>query len=240
MAGLVNSLFARKTIHALHIRKTGGTAFRHAVYPYRFNPFRRPAIRICKHKVTFPSVIESDADGMVFFIVRDPATRFVSGVNSRLRRGYPRYNNSWSPVEAHALGIFRTPNELAEGLSSSDPVRQRDAEWTMLALPNTSIHMKRWLVSNEFLEQHKENIFYLAAVETLEQDFENMKILTGLPASAHLPDDEVERHSTPDSYSAELSDEALRNIKRYYSEDFKIYEWCLEFRKKKGWPGGSR
>ena len=57
----------------------------------------------------------------VAFFVRHPVSRFVSGFNSRMRKGRPRRNVEWSEGERWSFERFRTPDELARALASADP-----------------------------------------------------------------------------------------------------------------------
>ena len=64
------------------------------------------------------------------FFVRDPISRFVSGFNSRLRKGLPKMYFPWAPGEKLAFSRFATPNQLALALSSSDAGAKQEGSGT--------------------------------------------------------------------------------------------------------------
>lgn len=222
-------LLSGKPVHALHISKSGGTAFRAALKPYERRGFRR-IIRLHGHEESFEGVLRNDPGAKVFFIVRDPVARFVSGFNSRLRKGQPRMYTEWEPGEQMAFEIFKTPNELAEALSSESPATRRDAEWAIRMINHTRWNLNFWLHGAEFLERNRENILYIATTETLNEDFDVVKRLMNLPSSASMPDTDRDRHATPSGFSKHLSEEGLRNIRKHYAADYETYAWCLKFR----------
>src|SRR5262249_7763882 len=100
-------------VHFLHIRKTGGTAIIEALRPVA-QPFR---IVLHAHDTKLGEI---PPDHKVFFFVRHPVPRFVSGFFSRLRRGAPRYNYEWNDAEARAFSRFQTPSALGEALSATN------------------------------------------------------------------------------------------------------------------------
>lgn len=77
--------------HMLHIGKTGGTAMK-AVFATVGDKAR---YEIITHR-HYTRIIKVPRGEKVFFVVRDPVDRFVSGFNSRLRRGEPRYFTEWT------------------------------------------------------------------------------------------------------------------------------------------------
>ena len=81
---LMNFLYGKQGVHFLHIRKTGGTAVKHALKSHLRT--RRYLIFLHKHNVKLKDVPVGDK---VFFFLRDPVSRFVSGFYSKQRRGRP-------------------------------------------------------------------------------------------------------------------------------------------------------
>src|SRR4051812_28297644 len=105
-------------LHFLHVGKTGGTAIKRALRSgqVRATPYGR--LLLHRHRFTLRDVPEDD---FVFFCVRDPIARFVSGFYSRRDQGRPRYHFEWSPAEATAFATFATPEQLAGALAADDP-----------------------------------------------------------------------------------------------------------------------
>jgi hypothetical protein len=100
--------------HFIHIRKTGGTAIKEALK--NAAGLDQSTIKLHKHKIRLSDIAAGDKV-FLFFFLRDPVSRFVSGFNSRLRQGQPRYNSAWNEAEKRAFGFFPTANSLAEALT---------------------------------------------------------------------------------------------------------------------------
>ena len=235
MGWIKYSRLSRDTVHALHIRKSGGTAIRNAVRPYHPRIFKRK-IWTYQHQTTFADILRNHPAARILFCVRDPAKRFVSGFNSRLRKSQPRRFKEWDAGEQLVFDAFKTANELAEALNSPDPVKKMEADWSMKLMPHLSYSLTYWLNNPDYLEQHKENIFYIAETKTLDEDFEYIKSSIGLPAEASLPRSDADRHATPAGFSTQLSEEGLKNVRNHFRDDYEIYEWCLGYREAMGWP----
>ena len=112
--------------HFLHIGKTGGTAVKHALEPFA----AEFGIVLHPHGTTLSHV---PAGEHAFFFLREPVARFVSGFNSRKRRGRPRYDYPWTENEQWAFERFATPDDLARSLSSPDPAVAEAAATAMSA-----------------------------------------------------------------------------------------------------------
>ena len=83
---------AGRPVHFLHIGKTGGTAFKHAITTARRQNARlgalTPALHLHPHTVHLRDIPKGDR---FFFFLRDPISRFVSGFYSRKNQGHPRH-----------------------------------------------------------------------------------------------------------------------------------------------------
>src|SRR6056297_1213665 len=97
----------KKPVHFLHIRKAGGTAIKEALKDIAV----KQNVILHPHKTRLKDIPEGEK---VFFFLRNPVSRFVSGFNSRLREGKPRYNSPWNEGEKVAFSRFPTANDLAE------------------------------------------------------------------------------------------------------------------------------
>ena len=216
-------------LHFLHISKTGGVAFKEA-----FNGIRPRSkyINFHSHGFTFQDVVDTERGRCVFFI-RDVVTRFVSGFNSRLRKGRPYADADWEQAERVIFKRFFTPNDLAEALSSESVVTRRSAYCGMMSMWHTRFPQHFWLHSADFLPEHKDRILFIARQETLDTDIPMLLDLLDLDeADAHvrMPKDEVMSHRTPDGFSTELSELGEKNIREWYREDQDILDWCAERR----------
>ena len=165
----------------------------------------------------------------VLFLIRDPVSRFRSGFNSRLRMGRPRYNSPWRPNEKVAFERFKTSDELASALDAGDAETRRAAEFAMNSIQHVRNRQSEWLVSPEYLEKHRDRIFYIGLQETFEDDVR--AILRKLGVDDTLPEmDERTRHATPAGYDMSLSERAVANLRKWYADDYAIYDWCVRER----------
>jgi hypothetical protein len=207
-------LIGKQPVHVLHIGKTGGTAMEEA-----FRNVPNTMIFHC-HRISLRDIPAGDK---IIFLVRDPIGRFVSGFYSRKRQGRPRYNVPWSSQERLAFGSFQTPNDLAIALSSKDPHTRDLAIGAMKAIAHVKTHYKNWLISADYLLKRKADILFIGRQETLEQDFQILRQILGIPA-ASLPTDPVRAHRNPTDLGIELKPEAIENLREWYREDYQMLE----------------
>lgn len=170
-------------------------------------------------------------DGVVFS-VREPIERFVSGFNTRLRKGWPRrVGGDWEREdERRAFARFQSANGLGEALS--DPELGDAAREAMAAIGHVRHSLKKWLKSADYVAERAGDIRMVCLTKELDAGFEHVKRLLDLPAGLTLPRDEIGTHRTPDGFDRTLSPLAATNLTAWYADDFPIYEACLALRKK--------
>ena len=211
----------KKFIHFIHIGKTGGSAIKYALEPY----FRYHNYVIYPHSHSFKMKDAPEGEGVIFFL-RDPLTRFVSGFNSRLREGQPRLYSPWTPDEVTAFERFSTPNQLAESLSDSVTSEREFAEFAMKGIKHVRNHYWDWFTDEKYFASRKKDIFFIGFQETLDIDFEILKKKLNLPVKAALPVNDVVAHRTPQNLDKRLSDLAVRNLTKWYAQDYEFIEKC--------------
>lgn len=160
----------------------------------------------------------------VIVFLRDPITRFVSGFNSRLRQGQPRYHVPWKPAEKIIFERFATPNALAVALSSPNPEERTAAENAMRGIQHVRDHYARWFGTEDEFLARAQDIFFIGFQETLANDFEGLKVRLGLPAEIALPSGEFAAHKTPDKFDKKLEPVAVENLTRWYADDIRFYQ----------------
>ena len=207
---------SRPTTHFLHIGKTGGSAIKAALQPF----VASHSLRLHGHETALSDVPDTQ---YVIFFARNPVSRFVSGFNSRLRMGRPRYNVPWSAEEHVAFERFRTPNDLAEALSTVDPAIKQSARDAMEAIQHLRWRLEKWLGSQDYVRSRFADILHIGFQETLTEDFDCIKKRLGLPTEITVPSDAVAAHVTPPGYSTTLSAIGRANIEQWYALDS---EWC--------------
>lgn len=202
--------------HFLHIRKTGGNAIKEALGSVA-------SVIVHRHSVTLDQIPEGEK---VFFALRDPVDRFVSGFNSRKRCGRPKLNSRWNADERTAFKRFATPNALAMAISSSDKEEVAAAHAAMSSIRHVNSKYADWLCNIEYLEQRRGDIIWVGRTSRLSEDFEELKRCLGLPPSCALPTDPILAHRHLPTDSVSLSPEARENIQRWYAADY-AFLWML-------------
>jgi hypothetical protein len=216
-------------LQVLHIGKTAGTALKYILEEKKKElqsaGFRA---RLCGHWMTLKALLDgsqASANLNVIFFVRDPISRFRSGFNSRLRKGQPRYFAPWTREEAVAFKTFSTPDQLACAISDTEMSARLAAESAMAAIRHLNNHYSHWLISTEYLEKHASNLFYIGLQETFDEDAG--RLLEKLGVSRDLPIlDEKVRHATPSTFETSLSQTGIDNLRQWYEDDYRIYDWC--------------
>ncbi len=214
-------LFFRKpaapSAHFLHLGKTGGSAVKSALldktWPASFRIHCHP------HEVRLVDIPEGDK---VFFFVRDPIARFISGFLSRKRKGRPRYDVEWSRGEAEAFARFSTPEQLASSLAAAEP----EAYGAMRAIGHVKTSYWDWFGDEALLRRRENDILFVGFTETLDADFARLKEKLGLPAEVKLPTDPILAHRTPANEPRGLSETSRAAIARWYEADYRFLEWA--------------
>jgi hypothetical protein len=185
-------------VHVLHIGKTGGAALNHALYPHA----RDGGLILHDHDWTLGDVPVGEK---AVFIVRDPVQRFVSGFNSRLRKGLPRARVDWTGEEAVAFSRFATPAALAQGLVSPDPTVRDAARAAMNGIYHPARKLDFWLRSAAYVQARRADLLWIGVTDRLDHDFPILVRRLGLPPSLRLPADPVARHATPRGFETALT-----------------------------------
>jgi hypothetical protein len=213
------------TRHFLHIPKTGGTALIEALSPVA------AAHRIELHQhATVLDDIPADED--VFFCLRHPVSRFVSGFNSRMRSGAPRYHFPWTESETAAFTRFGTVNELAEALHSPDTDTAEAARNAMAGIRLVNVPLSNWLHSVDALKARRRRVVLIGLQRFLVSDFEHLKRRLQLPVSLTLPDDPVLSHRAPGTQDSQLSPLGAANLAAWFADDIAFYRDCQRLRAK--------
>ena len=235
------------TVHFLHVGKTGGSAVKRALrtgkvaYWHERNAHKFTAtpygkIHLHHHSMRIDQVPEGD---YLFFFLRDPVARFISGFNSRLTKGQPRYYFEWTPSEREAFEAFPTAQGLATALASSDDAQREAAEKAMKSIRHLRF-MTRNVGTPRKLRKHRKQIVYIGRQETLDRDWVQMREIFGLPADLELPSDPVTAHrSQRPAGATELDDAAVAALRRWYARDYELLDFCEDIRRREGWAPGE-
>lgn len=213
----------------LHNRKTAGTALKDMIERQKQ---RTPTMNVqCfEHAMTFPLFAKNYPTAKAIFFVRDPISKFVSGFYSRMRQGQPRYFFPWSSAEKRAFKRFQHPNDLAEALSHRNIIKRYQAYAAMKAIGHVRHTLVDFLGTIDFLEQAKNQIAFIGHQPEFAQDVEYLRSLLTIDCDISVPLDETRAHRNPNTVDKYLSEKALANLKKWYQEDFAVYDWCLQKR----------
>jgi len=214
-------LKGKKRIHFLHVGKTGGTAVKTALRGNLVSKKHR--IFLHSHEYSLRDVPQGDK---VFFFLRDPVSRFVSGFYSRKRKGQPRYFYPWNEGEEKAFNLFETPNDLAMSLSDDNTQKQKDARDAMKSISHVKDFYSKWYNNKSYFTSRLSDIILVGRQETLNQDISRLKRIIDLPASISLPSKEKKAHRSPSHLDKDLNEEAIRNLKDWYASDYDFLELC--------------
>jgi hypothetical protein len=162
------------------------------------------------------------------FLIRDPLTRFVSAFNGRLREDRPRYHYPWRDEERTAFAIFKTPDQLAVALSSSDSEEREQAEAAMQGIGHVNTPYTFWFPSESAFRARLDDVFFIGLQERLDEDFEVLKRRLGLPPEARMPRDETVAHRTPAGFENQLSERGRANLEHWYDFDVAFVRLCRE------------
>ncbi len=216
----------------LHIGKTGGTYFKSVVKEHRPTP---KSLFIGKHGDTLLSTIGTfGSNRKLAFFFRSPEERFSSGFCSRLRQGRPVYNVNWTPAEAISFSFFRTPNELAESLSSKNDRLLSAAHFAFANIFHLKFGYQHYLSSKEAVLNEFKMGNILVCCETKQINSKLEKILEKLHITSSKNAVEA-LHENPNPEMGELSEQALKNLKKHFPEDFAIAATCKEIASKLGY-----
>jgi len=211
----------RPRAHLIHIGKTAGTALKWALDPVAGSGGYE--LRLHDHQVTLRDVPPGDR---VFFALREPIDRFVSGFNSRQRQGRPRYHYPWSPQEQTAFRTFASADSLAAALSSDDHVRKAAAVAAMSSIQHVRDSYWRWFDSPGYFTGRLEDVLLILWVPTLAQSFAQLRGLLGVGDEIALPVDDVSAHRSPAGIDTTIGEAARANLRSWYASDYAFLELC--------------
>lgn len=219
---MLETIKAKRRVHLLHIGKTGGTAIRHALRPYRQFFYN---IQLHGHGRSLAGVPRGEK---VVLFLRSPHERLASGFYSRYRKGQPRYYKEWSAFEEKFFAAFKTPNEWAIALGDSSHPEHDLA----VAGQNRVTHLKpytSWCGSVEYFKSRSPDLLLVGCQETLDYDFVRLKRRLLIPPMASLPKDDISSHKTPAYMDKTLSEAAQSAVRTHYAGDYALHDFALAF-----------
>lgn len=206
-------------VHMLHIGKTGGTVIKDALRPFcRQGSYQ---IHLHSHRVYLEHIPQGEK---VFFFLRHPVDRFVSGFYSRLRRGRPRYRSRWTAGERRAFSTFVNPSDLGESLSSDCEKVRLEGINAMREIRHVRSFLWDWFQSPEYFESRLPDVLFVGFQESLDRDFQILLSLLRLNETCTLSDDPIRAHKNPKSCDCSLTPLAFKNLTEYYAADILFFK----------------
>lgn len=204
-------------INFLHIGKTGGSAVKFAL-----NQWGNPQLKLHGHATNMAGIPEKEK---IFFFLRDPISRFISGFYSRQRKGQPRYYSEHSPLESKVFATFKTPNELTLALINSNLDNHELAKQAMLSIEHFS-HLHKWFISLDYFKSRLDDVLFIGFQSQLNLDFDRLKIILKAPEHICLPVDEVDAHRNPAGLDYRFDKVASDGLLQWYADDYEFLKFC--------------
>lgn len=208
----------------LHIGKTGGTSLDALISKLKADD---PDLRISKlsHSWKLRAIARRRPHTQIGFVIRDPAERFVSAFNSRMRSGRPTYDYGWKPEEAIVYAFFATANELAEALGADDERLKSAAQFAMKNIAHLRKGYEHHLGGIDLLEKLRDRIYCVCDLSDLNDRVYDFFAPLGL-------DEEKVRSRFEHMHQAKdaqpLSELGLRNLRAVWAREFEIYKYCRD------------
>ena len=193
----------------MHIGKTGGTAIKCALKDHLNTS--KGTILLHGHNTALADIPEGEK---VFFFLRDPISRFISGFYSRQRKGQPRHFTEWAPKEKAAFEQFSSPNEIACGLVNGNLGAR--------AAMNNIQHLNKleyWFESLEYFKTRTDDMFFIGFQETLEKDFSTLKLDLDIHEPCTLPADNISAHRSSFDLNRSLEEHGISALNDWHQED---------------------
>ena len=204
----------------LHPGKTGGTYLK-SILRHNKAGWTKP-LKLLPHRETLISTARRfGPDRKLAFTFRDPADRFVSAFQSRLRQGRPTYNRVWSPAEAMAFLYFENPNDLAEALDSASERTRSAAYFAFKSIMHIKTDYRYHFETLQTLAEETPSIVACIDVENLDTALAAFLQRLGINEFT-LPEQAI-RHAS-DTPAETLSEHAFRNLRTFWSAEFELFD----------------
>jgi len=161
-----------------------------------------------------------------FFSIRNPVSRFFSAFYSRKRKGQPRAYFEWTPDEAIAFGQFKHANDLAEALFDAETAARSEAAFCAIrSISHCNTNQISWFPTRgNFLNSRPP--YAIIRQENFRDDLRELSKRIGFDLTSLITDDDIKAHRNDYSGVPPLSEKAVINLTRWYSQDVVFYEVC--------------
>jgi hypothetical protein len=219
----------------IHIGKCGGTYIQKTFNLMEFH-LQKPSFEIHTKYIIW---------------IRNPLTRFISAFNHSMNiinfdfdgadidklsldncqapyriKFYHENNYAFSKEYDELILFFKTPNYLAESITSKDKVVRKKAISLMRANPEHIYKGIGWYLDNgEFIKNHHKNILMVGTQEKMLTDSLNLSHLINY--SQNFSNKKIRENKNMNKY---LSEMAIKNLIEFYKEtDYKALNIMFEY-----------
>ena len=196
----------------LHIPKCGGTSVVDFVYKINDATVKRPLLFF--HSWDMQLILRYFPNIKISFSIRDPLERVVSGFQSRLRQGRPRYNQPWRVYEATAFSLFNSAETFLDSLLKEDDYSVAATEFALNHILAISWNYQFYFHDAESVRLYRKNICLVGQTSGMSL-YINQLCNKAFQFNEHSNLDDIVR-----SYdAAHQSQLPSRNILAKYSEE---------------------
>jgi len=151
----------------LHIPKTGGSSIVDFLTNISYKTVSRPAILF--HSWNMDLIREYFPDMKVICLIRDPLERTISGFQSRLRMGQPKYMQPWRSEEAAAFSIFRDVESFLDALLMDDEFSLSATDFALRNIISLSWNYQHYFGDVGKINQLKSNMVFVQDLRNMNQ-----------------------------------------------------------------------
>ncbi len=212
----------------LHIPKTGGSGIFDFMNKNQssFSSIPVPLF----HTWTARLIKEYFPNMKISFVIRDPLERTISGFQSRLRMGQPKYFVPWKAKEAAAFALFHSVEDFLNGLLEESDFYFSATEHALMSIIAIQWNYEYYFESTEFLVENKDLFGPCCEInkiqELLQLFLSDQKENQENPLSQYLPTHTSKKASN--SYLNDFTNEQIAKMKSRLSNEYKIYEALKE------------
>lgn len=203
----------------LHIGKAGGSYLR-SILRHNKQHWTNPLHLMGPRTNLVRSAKKFGPDRKLAFVVRDPASRFISAFNTRAAQDRPFDDKPWTPEEAIAFRWFETAEDLGLALGSDNPVEQSAARFAMLHIGHMDENYESCFGNVASLIEEVPNIAMCIDLPRLDEKLPNVMSRLGIDRF-EMPEDP--RRNQSGEEAEDLSMEARAGLRCHWHEEFRLY-----------------
>ena len=151
----------------LHIPKTGGSSIVDFLTNISYKTVSRPAILF--HSWNMDLIREYFPDMKIICLIRDPLERTISGFQSRLRMGQPKYMQPWRSEEAAAFSIFGDVESFLDALLMDDEFSRSATDYALRNIISLSWNYQHYFGGFDKVNQFSPNIAFVQDLKNMDQ-----------------------------------------------------------------------